>query len=162
MPLAFVLLHTFALVAIYRAAHWLYLHRVPALPNLLHTASLVLFSADMSPAATIGPGFRIAHSVGIVIGEDVRAGRNLQLFPNVTLGGRNRTRDGRSMPTLGDNVSVFSGACVLGPIEVGDDVSIGANSVVLSDVPAKSVVVGAPAKIVGKVDTAHAVLSLRI
>jgi serine O-acetyltransferase len=161
IPISLLCLSTFWLVAMYRLSHWLRCRHVRILPSMIRAVATTFFSAEISATAEIGPAFRIAHSVGIVIGGDVRAGRNFEVFSNVTLGGNNRSCDGRTMPSFGDNVTVFSGAVVLGPIQVGDDVSIGANSVVLNDVPAKAVVAGVPAKVIGMVDIAHSLLSLQ-
>ena len=93
---------------------------------------------EIHPAATIGPGLQIAHSVGIVVGHEVVAGRDLVLYQGVTLG----HRLGPGQPTIGDRVRIGAGAKVLGPITIGDDVTIGANAVVLADVPTGSTVVG--------------------
>lgn len=141
-------LSTFWLVVMYRTASWLYSKKIPLVPYMIKAAGVSLFSADISPAARIGPGFRIAHSVGIVIGPGVIAGENLELFQNATLGGRNREKNNVFFPILGDNVTIFTGAVVIGPIRIGDNVCIGANSVVIHDVKANVVVAGAPAKVV--------------
>lgn len=153
-------LHTFWLVCIYRLAHWLYKQKVPFIPWVLRAAGIFFYGADIAPNATIGPGFRIAHSVGIVIGGDVVAGKNLELFSNVTIGGREITLKNMKMPALGDNVSVFTNATVLGPIIIGDNVSIGANSVVIKDVAANVSVAGNPAKVIGKIEKAHSLKSM--
>ncbi len=93
--------------------------------------------------ADIGPGFTILHSSGIVINTSVKAGKNLVLQHQVTLG----ERRGRS-PVLGDNVFVGAGAKVLGPVRVGNDVRIGANAVVTGDLPDGATAVGVPARVV--------------
>lgn len=97
--------------------------------------------AEISPLASIGPGLGVWHSVGIVVGGQVVAGRNLALYHGVTLG------DGAKpgQPRLGDDVVVGAGAAVLGGINVGDRVIIGANSVVTSDIPDDCIATGAPA-----------------
>jgi len=97
--------------------------------------------AEISPLASIGPGLVLSHSVGIVVGGQVIAGRDLILYHGVTLG------DGAKpgQPHLGDDVVVGAGAAVLGGIRVGNRVVIGANSVVTTDVPDDSVATGAPA-----------------
>lgn len=97
--------------------------------------------AEISPLATIGPGLGVWHSVGIVVGGQVLAGRNLALYHGVTLG--DGARPGQ--PRLGDDVVVGAGAAVLGGITVGDRVIIGANSVVTSDLPDDCIATGAPA-----------------
>jgi serine O-acetyltransferase len=97
--------------------------------------------AEIHPAATIGPGLALAHSVGIVVGHEVVAGASLVLNQGVTIGHR-QARISGGQPTLGDRVRVGAGAKILGPIVIGDDVTIGANSVVLADVPEGTTVVG--------------------
>lgn len=144
--------HTFYLVMLYRVGNYLLKHNIPFLPFLFRAWGIILFSADISPVAKIGKSFRIAHSVGIVIGDTVTIGDNFQCFQNVTLGGRNVEANGRKMPQIGNNVTVFSGACVLGPIVIGDNVLIGANSVVLKDIENNVVVAGSPAKVVNRVE----------
>lgn len=96
--------------------------------------------AEIHPLATIGPGLRLAHTTGIVIGAQVVAGNRLTLHQNVTLGGRKR---GDGQPTIGNNVVIATGAKILGPVHIGDGARIGANAVVLHDVPARTLVVPA-------------------
>lgn len=136
-------LHPILLVWCYRISHWARRRRIPFFPMLLHTLGMILWHADISPDASIGPGFCIAHSVGIVVGRGVRTGSNLRLYQNVTLG--SKTTVGDDMPTIGDNVTICAGAVVLGAIRVGSNVTIGANAVVIRDVPDNSVMVGNPA-----------------
>ncbi len=155
-------LNTFWLVALYRVSAWLYSISVPLMPGILRSIGIIIFSSDISPSAKIGPGFRIAHSVGIVIGGDVVAGANFELFQNVTLGGRDQNVSGRTMPTISDNVTIFSGAVVLGPIIIGEGVSIGANAVVINNFPSYVVVAGVPARVIGTVDKPHALRSMEI
>ncbi|HSR94165.1 MAG TPA: serine O-acetyltransferase EpsC, partial [Solirubrobacterales bacterium] len=98
---------------------------------------------EIHPAATIGPEFFIDHGSGVVIGETAAVGRRVTLYQGVTLGGTG-FQPGKRHPTLGDNVTVGSGAKLLGPIAVGDGAKIGANTVVVEDVPPHSTVVGNP------------------
>jgi serine O-acetyltransferase len=131
-------------VAMYRAANWLHRRGVRVLPAVLRSLSVALYSADISPSAEIGPGLRLPHTVGVVIGE-VRAGRNLCVYQNVTLGGRgfaHVAKDGRWSPVIGDDVTVGAGAIVLGPVTVGDGATIGANVTVVRDVSPNETVVG--------------------
>jgi len=97
--------------------------------------------AELAPHADLGPGLCLVHSVGIVVGPEVVAGRNLHLYHGVTLG------DGSApgQPQLGDDVTIGAGACVLGGVTIGSRVVVGAHSVVTRDMPDDSVVVGSPA-----------------
>jgi serine O-acetyltransferase len=106
---------------------------------------LAMSGAELHPESQVGPGVVIKHTAGLVIGSEVRAGSRLTLHQNVTLGDRHPYG---GQPRLGDDVVVGAGACVLGPIEVGDRAVVAANSVVLHDVPADTVVAGAPARVV--------------
>ena len=157
----FVTFHIIGLNILYRTAFILQSNKVPILPGVLHGIGIMIYGADISPKAKIGKGFRISHSVGIVIGPNVIIGDNFQCFQNVTIGGRDRAINKRTMPIIGDNVTVFSGAVVIGPITIGDNVSIGANSVVTKDIDANLSVAGVPAKTIGKIDVAHSLRSLK-
>ncbi len=101
---------------------------------------------EIHPGATIGRRFFIDHGMGVVIGETAEIGDDVMLYHGVTLGGRSLARVKRH-PTLGSRVIVGAGAKILGPIEIGDDVQIGANSVVVRDVPAGAVATGIPATV---------------
>ena len=98
---------------------------------------------EIHPAAVIGNEFFIDHGAGVVIGETARIGNRVTLYQGVTLGGTGFQR-GKRHPTLGDNVTVGSGAKLLGPIAVGDGAKVGANTVVVEDVPPGATVVGNP------------------
>jgi len=158
--LGLITLHTFWLVALYRLSNWFYRKGTPIIPFIIKGIGVVLYSADISPSAKIGPGFRIAHSVGIVVGENVVVGSNFELFHNTTLGGRDKELQGRKMPIVGDNVTVFAGATVLGPIMLGDNVSVGSNSVVTRDFTDNVIIAGIPAKVIGEVDKPHSLRSM--
>lgn len=134
-------------VLLYRLSHALWVRRVPKVPALIRSVAVALYGCDVSPSASLGPGLHFVHTVGVVVGWETRAGRNLKLCQNVTLGGRGvYATDGRWTPTLGDDVTIYAGAVVLGPITLGDGVTVGANSVVMHDVPAGATVVGNPAR----------------
>tara|TARA_B100001079_G_C16244361_1_gene440444 strand:+ start:71 stop:535 length:465 start_codon:yes stop_codon:yes gene_type:complete len=102
---------------------------------------------EIHPAAAIGSNFFIDHGAGVVIGETTVIGNNVTLFQGVTLGGTGKER-GKRHPTLGSHVVVGAGAKILGGMTIGDNVTIGANSVVLKSVPPHSTVIGVPARII--------------
>ena len=127
----------------HRVAHVLHETGVPLAPRLLANATRVATGVEIHPAARIGDAPFIDHGTGVVIGETAQIGDNVTLYQGVTLGGTGFQR-GKRHPTVGHDVVVGSGAKLLGPIEVGDRAKIGANSVVIHDVPADSTVVGNP------------------
>ncbi len=131
----------------YRLAHWLWKRRIPFLPRALSQLARFFTGIEIHPGAALGSGMFIDHGMGVVIGETSEVGDNVTLFQGVTLGGTGKQR-GKRHPTLGSHVVVGAGAKVLGPIKLGDYVKIGANSVVLQDVPDHSTVVGIPGRIV--------------
>jgi serine O-acetyltransferase len=131
----------------YRVAHWLWKRRIPFIPRALSQFARFITGVEIHPGAMIGSGMFIDHGMGVVIGETTEIGDNVTLFQGVTLGGTGKQR-GKRHPTLGSHVVVGTGAKVLGPIKIGDYVKIGANAVVLQDVPDHSTVVGIPGRIV--------------
>jgi serine O-acetyltransferase len=131
----------------HRIAHWLKMRRVPILPRALSQLARWLTGIEIHPSATIGTGFFIDHGMGVVIGETAEVGDYVTLFQGVTLGGTGKER-GKRHPTLGNHVVVGAGAKILGGIRIGDNVKIGANSVVLKNVPPNSTVIGVPARII--------------
>jgi len=137
----------FHALLIHRFAHWLLKKRLPFIPRALSQFARFLTGVEIHPGATIGSGLFIDHGTGVVIGETTEIGDNVTLFQGTTLGGTGKLR-GKRHPTLGNHVVVGAGAKVLGPIKIGDYVKIGANSVVLQDVPDHSTVVGIPGRIV--------------
>jgi serine O-acetyltransferase len=127
----------------HRVAHALHESGVPVLPMALAYASRAVTGVEIHPAASIGDDFFIDHGSGVVIGETAEVGDRVTLYQGVTLGGTGFAR-GKRHPTVGDNVTVGSGAKLLGPIEIGHGAKIGANTVVIQDVPPNSTVVGNP------------------
>jgi serine O-acetyltransferase len=127
----------------HRVAHALHDTGVPVLPRLIATASRAVTGIEIHPAARIGQSFFIDHGMGVVIGETAEIGSNVTLYQGVTLGGTGFSC-GKRHPTVEDNVTIGSGAKLLGPIRVGHGSKVGANTVVIHDVPANSTVVGNP------------------
>jgi serine O-acetyltransferase len=127
----------------HRAAHALQEAGVPLLPRAIAYLTRSVTGVEIHPAAEIGEEFFIDHGSGVVIGETAKIGARVTLYQGVTLGGTGFQR-GKRHPTLGDNVTVGSGAKLLGPIAVGDNAKIGANTVVVEDVPPGATVVGNP------------------
>jgi serine O-acetyltransferase len=129
----------------YRIAHRMWREpglRLPA--RLLSQLARFMTGIEIHPAAQLGRRLFIDHGMGVVIGETAMVGDDVVLFHGSTLGGRSMRR-GKRHPTLGDNVVVGAGAKVLGPVWIGDGARIGANAVVVKDVPAGAVAVGVPA-----------------
>jgi serine O-acetyltransferase len=127
----------------HRVAHALLEAGVPLAPRAIAYLTRAVTGIEIHPAARIGPEFFIDHGSGVVVGETAEIGRRATLYQGVTLGGTGFQR-GKRHPTLGDNVTVGSGAKLLGPISVGDGAKVGANTVVVEDVPPGSTVVGNP------------------
>ena len=116
--------------------------RLPA--RVLATVTRSVTGVEIHPGAQIGRRFFIDHGMGVVIGETAEVGDDVMLYHGVTLGGRSMARVKRH-PTVGNRVTIGAGARILGPVLVGDDTQIGANSVVVKDVPAGAVATGVPA-----------------
>jgi serine O-acetyltransferase len=128
---------------VHRLAHGLHGLGVPVLPRSLSMVSRAVTGIEIHPAACIGHGFFIDHGAGVVIGETAWIGDDVTLYQGVTLGGTGFST-GKRHPTLEDNVTVGAGAKLLGAITVGHGAKIGANTVVIHDVPPNSTVVGNP------------------
>ncbi|TDT45658.1 serine O-acetyltransferase [Fonticella tunisiensis] len=134
-------------VLFYRLAHRLYLRKRYTLARIISQIARSLTGIEIHPGAKIGKGLFIDHGMGVVIGETAEIGDNVTIYHGVTLGGVGNEK-GKRHPTIGDNVMIGAGAKILGPIKVGNGARIGANSVVLKDVPDRATVVGIPAKVV--------------
>jgi serine O-acetyltransferase len=127
----------------HRVAHALDVAGVSLLPRLISMLTRMVTGIEIHPAAQIGAGLFIDHGTGVVIGETAVIGDDVTLYQGVTLGGTGFAT-GKRHPTIEDNVTIGSGAKLLGPITVGHGAKIGANSVVITDVPPNSMVVGNP------------------
>lgn len=142
-----VLYSGFHALALHRLAHLLWQLHLFFLARFVSQFNRFLTGIEIHPAAKIGPGLFIDHGMGIVIGETAEVGEDCTIYHGVTLGGTGHDT-GKRHPTLGNNVLVSAGAKVLGPIYIGDNVRIGANSVVLKEVEANATVVGVPGKVI--------------
>jgi serine O-acetyltransferase len=131
----------------HRVAHRLYRAGVPLLPRIISQISRTFTGIEIHPGARIGRRFFIDHGMGVVIGETTEIGDDVLLYQDVTLGGTGKEK-GKRHPTIGNRVVVGTGATVLGNISLGDNVKVGAGSVVVHSVPPDSTVVGVPGRIV--------------
>ena len=127
----------------HRVAHALADAGVPLAPRMLALGSRAFTNIEIHPGAAVGDGLFIDHGTGVVIGETAEVGANVTMYQGVTLGGTGFAT-GKRHPTVEDNVTIGSGAKLLGPITIGHGAKIGANSVVIHDVPPNSTVVGNP------------------
>ena len=137
-------------IANHRVAYLLHRCGVPGgkfLARMISQTSRGVTGIEIHPGAKIGRGLFVDHGMGVVIGETAEIGDNVTLFQGVTLGGTGKEK-GKRHPTIGNNVVIGAGAKVLGSFTLGDNVQVGANAVVVREVPANSVVVGVPGRIV--------------
>jgi serine O-acetyltransferase len=130
----------------HRIAHFLYLSKLFLLARAVSQLGRFFTGIEIHPGARIGRGLFIDHGMGVVIGETAEIGDDVTLYHGVTLGGTGKDR-GKRHPTLGNDVVVGAGAKVMGPITLHEGAKVGANAVVLSDVPANATAVGVPARI---------------
>jgi serine O-acetyltransferase len=130
----------------HRIAHFFYKIKLELLARLISQFSRFVTGIEIHPGAEIGRRFFIDHGMGVVIGETTIIGDNVTLYQGVTLGGTGKQKTKRH-PTLGNNVVVGAGAKILGNITMGDNSYIGANAVVIKDVPGNSTIVGVPGRI---------------
>ena len=133
-------------IIFYRVSHWLWNRQIPVAPRLLSQLARGLTGVEIHPGARIGKGLFIDHGMGVVIGETTVIGNNVTLYQGVTLGGTGK-ETGKRHPTLGDDIVIGAGAKVLGNIEIGSNAYIGANAVVIKDVPPNTTIVGVPGRI---------------
>ena len=131
----------------YRLAHRLHKWHIPLIPRVISYIARIFTGIEIHPAAQIGRRFFIDHGEGVVIGETSIIGDDVLMYQQVTLGGTGKDT-GKRHPTIGNNVILGAGAKILGNIDIGDFVRIGAGSVVIEDVPQHSTVVGVPGRIV--------------
>ncbi|MDY6939365.1 MAG: serine O-acetyltransferase [Cyanobacteriota bacterium] len=134
-------------ILLHRLAHWLHAIGLPFIPRFVSHISRFLTGIEIHPGATLGQGVFIDHGMGVVIGETAIIGDGCLIYQGVTLGGTGK-ESGKRHPTLGEGVVVGAGAKVLGNLYIGNNVRIGAGSVVLRDVPSDCTVVGVPGRVV--------------
>jgi len=131
---------------LHRVGSWCHRHRVPVIPGLTQVLGRVLFASVVPAGAQIGRGTMLGYGgLGVVIHERSRIGENVMVSPGVTIGGRSRQFE---VPVIERDVFVGTGAKILGSVTVGEGSVIGANAVVISDVPPRSVVAGIPARVI--------------
>jgi len=133
----------------YRVSHFFYKKKWYVLARFISQVGRFFTQIEIHPGAKIGKGLFIDHGAGVVIGETAEIGDNVTIYQGVTLGGTGKEK-GKRHPTIGNNVVISTGAKVLGSFKVGDNVRIGAGSVVLREVPPNCTVVGVPGRIVVK------------
>lgn len=131
----------------HRVSHWLWQRGARVAARTLAELTRILTGVDIHPGAVLGHGVFIDHATGLVIGETAVVGDDVTLYHGVTLGGTGKDT-GKRHPSVGDRVVIGAGAKVLGPIDIGHDSRIGANSVVVKPVPPHAVVVGVPGQVV--------------
>jgi len=146
-PLEVFLYPSFKAILRYRIAHKLYLKKHYFLARWISQRTARKTGIEIHPGATIGKGLFIDHGIGVVIGETAVIGDNVTMYQGVTLGGTGKEK-GKRHPTIGNNVMISAGAKILGSFTIGDNSKIGAGSVVLSEVPPNSTVVGVPGRVV--------------
>lgn len=134
-------------IMFHRVAHSLYNRKHFFTARLISQISRFLTGIEIHPGAQIGRRFFIDHGMGVVIGETAEIGDDVMLFHQVTLGGTGKDK-GKRHPTVENNVIISAGVKVLGPIVIGENSKIGANAVVLHDIPKNATAVGIPAKVV--------------
>jgi len=127
----------------HRFAHWLWTHKLKLLARALSQINRFFTGIEIHPGAVIGRRFFIDHGMGVVIGDTAEVGNDVTLYHGVTLGGVS-TQKGKRHPTIGDGVVIGAGAKILGAITIGSCSRVGANAVVVDDIPPDSVVVGIP------------------
>ena len=133
----------------HKRAKWLYNHKVPILPKLIHKMMRIIFACDLPFTSDIGENVGFFHNgLGVVIHRHAKIGSGSKIYQNVTIGGNGKNSEFNGVPVLGENVFVGCGAVITGPIIIGDNAKIGANSVVTKSVPPYAVVMGAPAQVI--------------
>lgn len=133
------------LIHFYRFNNWLYRHHIPLLPKFIWKLQYLFFNCSVPASCKIGKGTKFGYGgIAVVMHARTVIGTNCMIGQGVTIGGKSGWYE---VPVIGDNVIINAGAKIIGPVKIGDNVEIGANSVVVKDVPSNCVVAGIPAKI---------------
>lgn len=136
------------LIYFYRFNHWLWKSHVPLLPKIIYFLQYLLFNCSVPASCSIGKGTKFGYyGMAAVVHARAKIGKNCLIGTCVTIGGKSGWFE---VPEIGDNVQIASGSKILGPVKIGNNVFIGANSVVTKDIPNNCVVAGVPAKIIAK------------
>ncbi|WP_267524430.1 serine O-acetyltransferase EpsC [Campylobacter sp. MG1] len=143
----FLLYSSIHAVSNHRLAHFFYKHKFFFIARAISQFSKFLTGIEIHPGATIGKGLFIDHGLGVVIGETAIIGDNVTIYHGVTLGGTGK-ESGKRHPTVEDGVLIGAGAVVLGNITIGKNAKIGANAIVLSDIPENATAVGLVGRII--------------
>ena len=140
------------LIHLYRISNWLYRHKIPFIPKIIYGLNYLMFNCIVPPQCTIGKNTRFAyHGIGAVIHRDVVIGANCLIGQGVTIGGK----VGHSkLPVIGDNVYIAAGARIIGTVNIGNNVVIGAGSVVTKDIPDWCIAAGNPCRVIRKITDA--------
>lgn len=134
-------------VVFHRTAHKLYIKKHYVLARFISQITRFFTGIEIHPGAVIGENLFIDHGLGVVIGETAVVGKNVTIYHGVTLGGTGKDT-GKRHPDIGDDVVIGAGAQILGPIKIGNGAKVGANAVVLKDIPPYATAVGVPAEVV--------------
>ena len=130
----------------YRVSHWCWAHHIPFIPKLITLLIFLIYNSKIPYTAKIGKGTKFGYgAIGVVVHTRSVIGEKCSIGPNVTIGGRSNYRE---VPVIGNNVHIHTGSKVLGPIHIGNNAIIGANAVVIKDVPENAVVAGVPARVI--------------
>ncbi|MEG2868662.1 MAG: serine O-acetyltransferase EpsC [Terrisporobacter sp.] len=144
----FILYPSIHALIFYRVSHFFYTKKRFFISRLISQIGRLFTGIEIHPGAEIGEGILIDHGMGVVIGETTIIGDRVTIYQGATLGATGNEKEFKRHPTLGDDIVIGSGAKILGPINIGSNSRVGANSVVLRDIPENSTVVGIPARII--------------
>lgn len=134
------------LIYFYRIGRWCYERKIPVIPKIMYMFQYLFFNSHVPISAKIGKGTQFAYGgIAVVIHDRAEIGENCIIGTCVTIGGRSKIYD---VPSIGNNVQLSTGSKILGNIKIGDDVIVGANAVVIKDIPSNSVAAGIPAKVI--------------